>query len=151
MARPRFTKEALLEAAHVLHSQPREVKFQEVDAAGTIYFPRVLEYFGDAYMGLLSSGGLDVAGEIRRAEWFAPLAHAEADYLAPMRFGDRVRVEVVRTELGRSSALIGYRIRGAGDETVRAVGQTAHVFVDGRSFKPIEIPAAARQALSGQG
>lgn len=148
MPRAHFTRETLLEAPEALFTQTREVKFQEVDAAGTIYFPRVLEYFGDAYMGMLARSGLDVPAEIGRRQWFAPLAHAEADYLAPMRHGDRVRVEVVRTELGRSSAVIGYRIRGEHDDAVRAIGQTVHVFVDGERFEPMDIPALARQALS---
>jgi len=132
----------------VLFAQAREVKFQEVDAAGTIFFPRVLEYFGDAYLALLSKGAVDVAGQIARAEWFAPLAHAEADYLVPMRFGDPVRVEIIGAELGRSSAVVGYRIVGERDEKARAIGQTVHVFVDGKTFVPIDIPSAVRQALS---
>jgi YbgC/YbaW family acyl-CoA thioester hydrolase len=124
----------------------RAVKFQDVDAAGTIFFPRVLEYMADAYQDLLGRAGMDVPTMLRERTLAAPLRHAEADYLAPLFFGDEVTVEVVRADVGTKSVLFGHRIKKG--DVVAAVGSTLHVFVDGRTFRPVEVPEALRLYLS---
>jgi len=120
----------------------RTVKFQDVDAAGTIYFPRVLEYFADAYMEVLRAAGLDVPLMLREASMAAPLAHAEADFMRPMVFGDDLDVDVVAVKVGKTSASFGYRIRKGAD--IAAVGQTVHVFVDPKTFKSTDAPPQLR-------
>lgn len=127
-------------------SQTRRVRFQDVDAAGTIFFPRVLEYMADAYVEVLERAGLDVPKILAEKRWAAPLAHAEADFLGPLLYGDVAHVEVAIARLGTTSVTFGHRIRGA-DGAARSVGVTTHVFVDGRSFKPIPIPDALRVFL----
>jgi len=137
-----FTQSDLIESTTIFAQQARVVRFQDVDAAGTIYFPRVLEYFGDVYLSLLESAGLDVPGMLRDKIMAAPLAHAEADFLAPLFFGDAVVVELCKAKLGRTSATFGHRMKKAG--TVTSVGTTVHIFVDGGTFKPVEVPAGLR-------
>ena len=122
-----------------LVSTRRTVKFQEVDAAGTIYFPRVLEYFADAYLLVLERAGLDVPAMLRDKTLAAPLAHAEADFLRPLFFGDVVDVEVLALQVGKTSATFGHRIRDAKGRAA-AVGRTVHVFIDPRTFQPTAVP-----------
>lgn len=141
-----FTTDELCAEGAPLHAQERSVRFQDVDAAGTIYFPRVLEYFADAYLGLLEAAGLDVPGMLRDRTLAAPLRHAEADYLRPLFFGDAVQVEVFRARLGTTSVHFGHRLRDRAGR-VAAVGQTIHVFVDGRTFTPAPVPEALRRFL----
>lgn len=141
-----FSRDALLAVREPIHRMPRRVRFQEVDAAGTIYYSRVFEYFGDAYIDLLDRGGVSVPKVMAKQLWAAPLVHAEAEYLAPMRFGDHVVVEVATAACGTSSATVGYRITTE-DGRVLGVGHTVHVFVDATTFRPCPIPADVRQAL----
>lgn len=149
MKNERWSREAIVAAPEALICQERTVGFQDVDAAGTIFFPKVLEYFSDAYLQLLLVAGLDVPGALARRESAAPLVHAEADYLAPLRFGDHARVEVVLARVGGSSTSYAHRIVKA-DGTVAAIGQTVHVWVGGASFTPIPVPAALRAYLEGR-
>jgi 1,4-dihydroxy-2-naphthoyl-CoA hydrolase len=144
-----FENSEIVEATTVFAGESRTVRFQDVDAAGTIYFPRVLEYFGDVYLALLTKAGLDVPGMLRRKEMAAPLAHAEADFLSPLFFGDAVEVELVKAKLGRTSATFGHRIKKAG--VVTSVGTTVHIFVDGGTFKPIEVPSGLRALIDAAG
>jgi 1,4-dihydroxy-2-naphthoyl-CoA hydrolase len=146
---PPFTTDDLCTATTVLFSETRFVRFQDVDAATTIYFPRVLEYFADAYLGLLRQAGLDVPRLLRERVLAAPLKHAEADYLRPLFFGDEVAAQVVRARLGTTSVAFGHRLVRP-DGTVSAVGHTVHVFVDGKSFKPIELPTELRAFIEQQ-
>ncbi len=128
--------------------QRRWVRFQDVDAAGTIFFPRVLEYFADAYQELLVQAGLDVPRLLRERTLAVPLAHAEADFLAPLFFGDEVEVGIVLASAGASSLTLGHRIVKTKDGRVASVGQTVHVFVDGTTFRPSAVPEGLRQLLS---
>ncbi len=144
-----FSKKAIAEAGRPLISQQRPVRFQDVDAAGTIYFPRIFEYFSDTYLALLIEAGLDVPTMLARRERAAPLVHAEADYEAPLHFGDSVDVHVVLAHLGTSSTRYGYRVNKT-DGTLAAVGQTHHVWIDSHTFKPCPMPAALRSHLLGR-
>ena len=141
-----FSRENILAVAAPIASQARRVKFQDVDAAGTIYYSRVFEYFGDVYLDLLLQAGLDVPGMLERRELASPIIHAEADYLSPLRFGDEVRVEIALARVGTTSTSFGYRIVDKND-TVAAVGNTSHVWVDGKTFRPTAVPEALRSRL----
>src|SRR5512145_2250396 len=68
----------------------RDVRFQDVDAAGIVFYPRVLEYFSDAFVAFLTANGTRLAEVLRERRWGAPLRHAEADYFKPLRYGDRI-------------------------------------------------------------
>jgi YbgC/YbaW family acyl-CoA thioester hydrolase len=143
-----FATAELRDAAHVRFAEQRLVRFQDVDAAGIIFYPRVLEYMSDVYIAMLMASGWDLPKELGRSAVGTPLVHAEADYLAPLRFGDRVSVEIVGAKLGSTSFTIGYRVR-ADHGAVASVGQTVHVCLDRTTFKPHAIPDALRAILSG--
>ncbi|MFO0555261.1 MAG: thioesterase family protein [Polyangiaceae bacterium] len=148
-----FGREELASATTVFASEERTVKFQDVDAAGTIFFPRVLEYFADTYGLLLASAGLDVPKMLRERSLAAPLRHAEADFVVPLFFGDRVRVEIVAARVGNSSVTLGHRILrlgagGAASDKLAAFGTTVHVFVDGQTMRPVALPEGLRARLT---
>lgn len=135
-----FEREVLAGAEDFIYTTRRTVRFQDVDAAGTIYFPRILEYFADAYVELLvHRAGLDVPKLLRDKKWAAPLAHAEADFLRPLFFGDVVDVDVVALKVGKTSATFGHRLRD-GSGKAASIGHTVHVFVDPTTFQPIAVP-----------
>ncbi|MRG96053.1 acyl-CoA thioesterase [Polyangium spumosum] len=150
--RPRLSSEDLVHAQSVLHAEDRPVRFQDVDAAGIIYFARVLEYFHDAFLSLLRRAGVDLAAVLKEGKWGMPLGHAEADYLGPMRFGDDVVVEIVRLELGERSLSVGARVRSP-EGRVLAIGQAVHVCIDRQTFRSRALPdetAAALKAVGAQ-
>lgn len=150
--RPRLSSEDLVHAQSVLHAEGRPVRFQDVDAAGIIYFARVLEYFHDAFLSLLRRAGVDLAAVLQEGKWGMPLGHAEADYLGPMRFGDDVVVEIVRLELGERSLSVGARVRSP-EGRVLAIGQAVHVCIDRQTFRSRALPdetAAALKAVGAQ-
>ncbi len=141
-----FEKETLVKATEPVFSEARAVRFQDVDAAGIVFFPRVLEYMSDVYIAMLSARGVHLPKAIEADKYKIPLVHAEADYLAPMRFGDPIVVQVVAVDIGRSSFRVGYRVLHE-DKRVAAVGQTAHVCVGLPGFSAIVIPDEIRAAL----
>jgi YbgC/YbaW family acyl-CoA thioester hydrolase len=123
----------------------RTVRFQDVDAAGILFFGRAFEYLHDAYFAFLESGGVDIARVLREGSWAAPIAHAEADFVAPMRFGDAVAVEIERGEIGTTSLAVLYRVAGTTEQKrLFCTAKTVHVFLDGATYRPTAIPTHVR-------
>ena len=122
----------------------REVRFQDVDAAGVIFYPRLLEYFNDAYLALLSSVGQPLHASLGKSSWVSPVRHAEADFLRPLRFGDAIEVALVAVRTSPdpepTEVTLGYRITKVADGETAAVGQVVHTFVDSKTFKRTLIP-----------
>ncbi len=132
-----------------LHTERWVVAFQDVDAAGIVFYARVFDYFHDVYVGFLRSRGSPLEAALRDRTWVAPLRHAEADYRRPLRFGDAIEVSIVGVEVSETEFSVRYRIEAAGG--VACEGRTVHVSVDPETFRRNEIPAALRHALETGG
>ncbi len=132
-----------------LFQTKRTVRFQDIDAAGIIFFPRVLEYFSDAYVEWLGVRGLPLPRMLALGVYGLPIVHAEADYRSPMRFGDRISVQIEQVELGSTSLSVMYRIVSEEDPAhTLAVGKTVHVCVSQKTFRPEPLLEELRAALS---
>lgn len=133
--------------AHPLspHLERRVVRFQDVDAAGVVFYARVFDYFHDAYVSFLRAAGAPLEDALRSRTWAAPLKHAEADYRQPLRFGQEVSVALVAVEVRDAEYVIRYRI-SAGDD-VACEGMTVHVSVHPDTFRRQPIPDTLRAAL----
>ena len=130
-----------------LHVEPAVVRFQDVDAAGVVFYARIFDYFHDAYVAFLRIRGVPLEEALSDRSWAAPLRHAEADYFRPLRFGDAFTVTLARVDLEETEFRIGYRVdRGA---EVACVGMTRHVSVDPETFRRVALPDALRRALGG--
>lgn len=137
------------EAAPRLYTDTRDVRFQEVDAAGIVFYARIFDYFHDAYVGFLRERGAPLERALRYGEWVAPLTRAEAEYLRPLRFGDRIDVSVVAVRLEETEYAIDYRVDLDGEPA--CVGRTRHVSVDPETFRRVGVPEGLRESLSGGG
>jgi len=124
------------------------VRFQDVDAAGVLFFGRIYDYCHQAYEEFWVSAGVDRAWIFSGADFLIPIAHSEADYKAPIRHGEHVQVRVDVTHVGRASFHLGYRVMGSGGESdLRAAAKTVHAFVSKAVMRPIPIPADLRVLL----
>ncbi|UQA57370.1 acyl-CoA thioesterase [Polyangium aurulentum] len=148
--RPRVSTEEIVRAPSALYTERRHVRFQDIDAAGIIYFARVQEYFHDAFVGFCRQVGIDLPEVIAKGKWGLPLAHAEADYMLPLRFGDEIVVELVWALPSERSITLVYRARTE-DGRVRAVGQMVHVCIDRETFRSMRLPDELRAVLTPDG
>jgi YbgC/YbaW family acyl-CoA thioester hydrolase len=127
---------------------PMKVRFQDVDAAGIVFYPRFFEYFHDAYVACLDDGGAPLARGIAEKAWAAPLRRVFAEYLRPLRFGDSFDAEIVGVKIDGTDVNVGYRVTRSNGEVV-AVGTELHVFVDPLSFRRARVlPDAVRAAMA---
>ena len=124
------------------------VRFQDVDAAGVLFYGRIYDYCHQAYEELIESAGIGRAHYFSKAEYLVPIVHSEADYRTPILHGERVSIAIDVTRVGRASFRLRYRVRGpAGDLRVEVT--TVHAFASRATMKPIPIPEALRAFFSG--
>lgn len=124
------------------------VRFQDVDAGGVLFFGRIFDYCHQAYEDFIATSGTDRARYFSGGDFLVPIAHAEADYVKPIRHGEQVVVHIDVTRVGRASFRLRYRVTGsAGD--LRAEASTVHAFVEMKTMKPIPIPGALRGFFQG--
>lgn len=128
-----------------LHVERSTVRFQDVDAAGIVFYARVFDYFHDAYTAFLRARGVPLERAIADGSWVAPLRWAEAEYLLPLRFGDELVASIVEAELAETEFRLGYRLDVEGEPA--CVGRTLHVSVDPATFRRAPIPDVLRAAL----
>ena len=153
----RFEKKELSAIARPLFEVEDKVRFQDVDAAGIMFFARFFDRVHDCYEVWLAHVGTPLPRVLADRSWAAPLRHAECDYVAPARHGDVLRVQLVRAEVEVSELSLGWVVRGERETShakdsvdpetdaqvsgkVLAVLQTAHAFVDPGSWRRLSVP-----------
>jgi acyl-CoA thioesterase FadM len=129
-----FARELLTNAAPLRPAFAHRVRFQDVDAAGVVFYPRILEHFHDAYVELLRAEGEPLERALTERRWAAPLQWCEGHFLRPMRFGDQLETAVVAARLEGDELALGFRTSQVGGKPA-ALGQTRAVFVDLTSFR----------------
>jgi 1,4-dihydroxy-2-naphthoyl-CoA hydrolase len=134
--------------SEAIFSAHRTVRFQDIDAAGIIFFAKVFEFFHDAYVECLEHHQISLPKVLASNTWIAPLVHAECDYKQPMRFGDQITVELSGAQVKERSMTVEYTIRDA--DKIFATGKTVHVFLDKTSMRPCPIPDDVRAIFKAQ-
>lgn len=125
-----------------------QVRFQDVDPAGVLFFGRIYDYAHHAYEEFWGEAGVDRAWIFSGAPFLIPIVHSEADYRSVIRHGERIDVRVDVERVGRASFRLVYRVTGPGGEgDVRAEVKTVHAFVDRGTMKPVPIPEDLRMFL----
>jgi 4-hydroxybenzoyl-CoA thioesterase len=98
----------------------RAVRFEEVDAAGIVFFGRFMEYCHEAmerFWGGVPGGYVDLI--MRRRIGF-PAVHVDASWSAPLRYGDTMRIEVTVLRIGTTSCTFRYRFVRVRDDVEAA-------------------------------
>jgi acyl-CoA thioesterase FadM len=150
----RFERDRLRQPRGGSFARERAIRFQEVDAAGIIFYPRALELCHDLYVEFLADAGQPLHQALA-GPWLAPVRHAEADYLKPLRFGDRVEVAIVAAHLGPSvpptEVTLGFRIALLPSRDAAIIVQSVHTFVTRERFERTPVPEELIIALDGAG
>lgn len=106
-------------------SLERSIRFEEVDAAGIVFFAHFLGYAHEAMEHFFD--GLD-GGYCRlivERKIGLPAVKVEVSFTSPVRYGERLRIETTTTHLGTRSATLRYRmLRAATGELCAEVAHT---------------------------
>jgi len=124
------------------------LKLHETDAAGILFFSHQFTFIHDAYEALLEKIGFGFPFLLKKARFFLPIVHAEADYTAPLFVGDRLNISITVGHIGETSFSFAYEIRNQRKKLV-GTARTVHVTIDKKSRRKIPLPPAMRRALKG--
>ncbi len=106
----------------------RTIRLADTDAAGVVFFARHFAICHEAYEESLAASGIELAGFFQNTGVAVPITKSEAEYLRPLRAGEKVRVSVVPELLSDESFAIRFEMRrDATGEKIVARIRTEHV------------------------
>jgi 4-hydroxybenzoyl-CoA thioesterase len=130
-----------------MFSYERPVRFEDVDAAGIVFFPRFLGYCHEAMEAMLAPLRGGYAGLVVDRRLGLPAVRIEADFKSPLRFGDVARISVVVERIGRSSTTLAYTLYRKSDGAVVAVVRHVVVSSDLGTITSTPLPDDVRAVL----
>lgn len=123
-----------------------KVRMHDIDMAGILYFPRQFRFAHDALEDFIEHLGLTFDQLFRKEHFVFVVVHAEADYLSPLRVGDKLEIHLSVESIGNTSFAIGYKIYKS-DKSLAGRAKTVHVTLSAKERKKIPIPDSLRKFL----
>lgn len=121
----------------------RTIHFPDTDAAGVVFFANYLAMCHEAYEEALAAAGLKVAEFFSAHDVVVPIAKSSAEYLRPLRVGDRIRITVRPMPLSENSFAIDYELfRLHPVEKLAARLRTEHVSTSLKLRERVPLPPA---------
>ena len=119
------------------------VRFGDVDQAHVMYYPRFFHYFHQAFEQWFEEALGKSYPELVNVQDIS--VKIETDFVAPLRYGDKVRIEIRLIDVGRKSLTLQYRAIRLPDGVESARATITTVAINNSSFKSITIPDEWRE------
>jgi 4-hydroxybenzoyl-CoA thioesterase len=124
------------------------VRFDDVDYAQIVYFPKLFAYCHWTFEDFFASQvGMSYATLLTQKRIGFPTVHSSADFRMPLRFGDVCRVVMEVTKLGTKAVTNRYQLFLGDSQKLCAEVELVHVAVNLNSFKTVVIPEDIRLAF----
>jgi 4-hydroxybenzoyl-CoA thioesterase len=124
------------------------IRFDDVDGAGIVYYPRFLHLCHAAFEDFFNAAApFSYPALIRDRRRGFPTVHIDADFKAPLQYGDTAVVSVGVVRVGSSSMTMQYRIHRKHDSVLSFQASITTVFIDLDSQKSTPIPAEIVRVL----
>ncbi len=121
----------------------RRVRFEEVDAAGIVFFARFLNYAHEAMEELFGALDGGYQGVVVGRQLGFPAVHVDTTYTAPLRYGDTVSIRVDVVKLGVTSCTLRYRFTRSDGVDSATVLHTVVCCALGEPGRPRKLPFPA--------
>lgn len=121
------------------------VRLAHTDAAGVIFYPKLFEIEQELFERWLELGGFSVRAMLDGRLNPTPIVHCDADYLRPVRTGDRLTARLMGVEIGRSGYTFVWNFLLDGEVALRA--KVKRVAIDLEAGASTELPEAFRAWL----
>lgn len=125
----------------------RPVRFEEVDAAGIVFFGRFSSWVHEAMEHFFAPLDGGYAHLIVGRKIGLPAVKLTFEFSRPARYGETVVVEVRTKRLGNRSADVGYTIRDKSSGEVVATCDHTIVATDLATMKSADMPGDVRAVL----
>lgn len=127
-----------------------KIRFDQVDAAGLVYYPHFLHLCHATLEDFLDSEtATGYRGLICDRGWGLPTVAVRGDFTAPLRFGDVAVVTQKVERLGRTSVVFTYDIHRGGDQVLSCRARVTCVLLDIAAHEPVPFPDDLRALFGG--
>lgn len=106
------------------------IYYEDTDCGGVVYYGNYLKYFERARTEYLEERGLSITGLMKEGTVFV-VVHAEVDYRSPARYGDRLVIETVVSDMTAASFTFSHVIREQESQRVVVEGLARLAATDG--------------------
>ena len=122
----------------------RTVRLSDTDAAGVVFFPKLLSICHEAYEESLLLAGIDLKLFFRDSTPAIPIVKANINFFRPLFAGDKLLINLMPQVLNDNEFEIAYSIFLAKSdrEPPAAIANTKHVCINPTSRSRIQLPAA---------
>ena len=123
----------------MIFSAEFDVRFGEIDHARVVYYPRFFHYFHQTFEEWFGRAlGVPYADVVSKGHLGYPTVRVETEFLKPLSYGERIRVDLELREIGNASITVGYTITRLSDGAVSARAVIKNVSIDD-NFEPAPI------------
>jgi acyl-CoA thioesterase FadM len=120
------------------------VRLYHTDCAGILFYGRLYELVHEAWEAFCLVCDVDIGGILERRDFLLPIVHVEADYIAPMKMGMPIRIDLTEAKPGNTSVAFGFEIYSEKDDSMLARVRVVQVAIDGQTGGKIPLPAVIR-------
>ncbi len=121
------------------------VRFGDCDPAGLVYYPVIFHYCHVAMEEFFAARcGITYDRLMREERLGFPTVNVQAEFFAPLVYGDEAEVEVSVSRVGRSSVMFVYEVKRAGDRTLCARSTQVHAAMNLDTRRAVPIPETHR-------
>lgn len=129
-------------------SYSRTVYLGDTDAAGVIYFTRLMNICHEAYEESLAQVGINLQQFLTNSTVAIPIVKAQVNFFEPMFCGDKLLVKLVPQQLSDHKFAIDYQIFSAiASAQTLAQGNTVHVCINPKTRSRVYLPDSIIQWL----
>ncbi len=134
----------------LIHERTFRIRHYECDAYGHVNNTNYLRYMQETAFDASAVAGYDLTRyEALGHHWL--VRETEIEYLAPLHYGDSVRVKTWVEDFHRVRSRRAYELTRVGDEALAARGTTDWVYLDSQTGRPARIPPEMAAAFLPDG
>ena len=124
------------------------VKFDNVDYARVLYFPRQIDFLIEALEEYcIRELNLSFRRMLDDDRIAMPTVHLDADYRVPLRFEEEAEVDLDIVRIGKKSIIFDYRVYRLPDQVLTCRARQVVVTVDYNTWLSIPVPPEYRAIL----
>jgi 4-hydroxybenzoyl-CoA thioesterase len=117
------------------------IRFGDIDHAGLLYYPRFFQYFHEAFEEFFAQSDGEAYHEVLDDRKIGfPIVNIEANFHAPFRYGDLMRVELAMKRVGTTSITFSFNAYRNDEDVLCAEALITKAVVNMSDFKPTGIP-----------
>ena len=118
----------------------QKIRFDDVDGAGIVYYPRFLHLCHAAFEDFFdATAPFGYPALIQEKKLGFPTVHLEADFQAPLSYGDTAVVTLAVTQVGTSSMTLSYAICRKRDTAICFTATITTVLMDLTTRRPVPL------------